>query len=128
MQAWVGAVIIVNGSLSTHGSCWGSALTLGVDAGVSTLGAVVGADGAVVFCLISGGCWMLEIVAHRLLMAISCSSVLVGERLSLMAVVSALRQWIMQSSAVKTGRLNVWCQKMTVLDTTIACMLLRRRV
>ena len=32
-----GAVIVVGGSLSTLGSCWGSALTLGVDAGVRTL-------------------------------------------------------------------------------------------
>ena len=43
-----GAVIVVGGLLSTLGSCWGSVLTLGVGAGVSTLGAGAGADGAVV--------------------------------------------------------------------------------
>ena len=123
-----GDAVVVGGLMSTLGSCWGSALTLGVDAGVSTLGAGAGADGAVVCCLISGGCWMLEKMACRLSMASSCSSVLEGERLALMAVVRALRQWTMQSSAVKTGRLSVWCQKMTVSDTTIACVLLRRRV
>ena len=64
----------------------------------------------------------------RLSIARSCLSVLVGDRLALMAVVRALRQWMMQSSADKNGRSNVWCQKMTVLDTTIACVLLRRRV
>ena len=42
------STLVVGGSLSTLGSCWGSALTLGVDAGVSTLGAGAGADGAVV--------------------------------------------------------------------------------
>ena len=70
----------------------------------------------------------MEKMACRLLIDRSCLSVLVGEKLAPMAVVSALRQWMMQSSAVKTGRLSVWCQKMTVLDTTIACVLLRRRV
>ena len=63
---------------------------------------------------------MLEKMARRLLIAGSCLSVLVGERLALMAVVRALRQWIMQSSAVKTGRLSVQYQKMTVSDTTFA--------
>ena len=71
---------------------------------------------------------MLEKMVHRLLVARICSSVLVGKQLALMAVVRALRQWIMQSSAVKTGRLSVWCLKMTVSDTTTACVLLRRRV
>ena len=71
---------------------------------------------------------MLEKMALRLLIARSCLSVLVGERLALIAVVRALRQWMMQSSAVKTGRLSVWGRKMTVLDTTIACVLLHRRV
>ena len=45
-----GAVIVVGGLLSTLGSCGGSALTLGVDTGVSTLGAGAWADGAVVCC------------------------------------------------------------------------------
>jgi hypothetical protein len=123
-----GAVIVVGGSLSTLGSCWGSALTLGVDSGVSTLGGGAGADGAVVCCWIAGGSWMLEKMARRLLIARSCLSILVGEQSALMAVVRALRQWMMRSSAVKTGRLSVWCRKMTVSDTTIACVLLRRRV
>ena len=122
-----GAVIVVGGSLSTLGSCWGSVLTLGVHDGVSTLGAGAGSDGAVACCWISDGRWMLEKMACRLSMASSCSSVLEGERLALMAVVRALRQWTMQSSAVKTGRLSVWCRKMTVLDTMIACVLLRKR-
>ena len=100
-------MIVVGGLLSTLGSCWGSVLTLGFCAGVSTLGAGAGADGAVVCCLISGGCWMLEKMARRLLIAMSCLSVLVGEQLALIAVVRALRQWMMQSSAVKTGRLSV---------------------
>ena len=52
---------------------------------------------------------MLEKMARRLSMARSCLSVLVGEQLALIAVVRALRQWMMQSSAVKTGRLSVWC-------------------
>ena len=52
-----GVVIVVGGSLSTLGSCKGSALTTGVDAGVSTLGVDAGvstlragarADGALV--------------------------------------------------------------------------------
>ena len=90
-----GAMVVVGGSLSTLGSCWGSALTLGVDAGVRTLGAGAGADGAVMCCWISGGCWMLENMACRLSIAKSCLSVLVGEQLALMAVVRALRQWIM---------------------------------
>ena len=51
-----GAIIVVGGSLSTLGSCGGSALTLGVDAGVITLGAEAGADGAVGCSLIAGGC------------------------------------------------------------------------
>ena len=71
---------------------------------------------------------MLEKMARRLSMARSCLSVLVGEQLALIAVVRALRQWMIRSSAVKTGRLSVWCQNMTVSDTTIACVLLRRRV
>ena len=32
---------------------------------------------------------------------------------------------MMQSSAVKNGRLSVWCQKMMVSDITIDCVLLR---
>ena len=48
--------------------------------------------------------------------------------MALIAVVRSLRQWMMQSYAVKTGRLSVCCQKMAVLDTTIACVLLSRRV
>ena len=71
---------------------------------------------------------MLEKMARRLLIARSCLSILVGEQLALMAVVRSLRQWMMQSSSVKTGRLSVWCQKMTVSDTTIACVLFCRRV
>ena len=57
------------------------------------------------------GCWMLEKMACRFLIDRSCLSVLVGEKLALIAVVRALRQWIMQSSAVRTGRLSVWCQR-----------------
>ena len=71
---------------------------------------------------------MLEKMAHRLLIARSCLSVHVGEQLAPMAVVRALMPWMMRTSAVKTGRLSVWCQKMAVSDTTIACVLLRRRV
>ena len=52
---------------------------------------------------------MLEKMACTLLMARRCSSVLVGEQSALIAVARALRQWMMQSSAVKTGRLSVWC-------------------
>ena len=74
-----GAVVVVGGLLSTLESCWGSALTLRFDAGLSTLGAGAGADGAVVCCWIAGGCWMLEKMAWRLSIARICSSVLVGE-------------------------------------------------
>ena len=95
---------------------------------MSTRVAGAGADGALVCCLIAGGCWILEKISCRLSIARSYSSVLVGEGLALIAVVRALRQWMMQSSAVKTGRLSVWCRKMTVSDTPIACVLLRRRV
>ena len=123
-----GDVVVGDVLLSTHGSCWGSALTLGVDAGVSTLGARAGADGAVVCCWIAGGYWLFEKMARRLSIARSCLSVLVGERLALIAVVRALRQWMMRSSAVKNGRSSFWCRKMTVLDTAIDCVLLRRRV
>ena len=90
-----GAVIVVGGLLSTLGNFWGSALTLQVDAGVSTLGGGAGADGAVVCLWITGGSWMLENMASRLSIARSCLSILVGEQLALMAVVRALRQWIM---------------------------------
>ena len=51
-----GVAIVVGGLLSTLGSCGGTALTLGVDAGVSTLVAGAGADGAVVCCWIANGC------------------------------------------------------------------------
>ena len=61
-----GAVLVVGGSLNTLGSCWGSAFTLGVDAGVSTLGAGAGADGGVVSCCTAGGCWMLEKMSKTL--------------------------------------------------------------
>ena len=49
----MGGAVIVDGDgglLSTLGSCWGSAVTLGVDAGVSILGFGARADGAVVSC------------------------------------------------------------------------------
>ena len=68
---------------------------------------------------------MLEKMACRISMVWSCLSVLVGERLDLIAVVRALRQWMMRSSAVKTGRLSVGCQKMTVSDTTMCCFFMR---
>ena len=57
-----------------------------------TLGAGAGADGAVVCCWIAGVFWTLEKIACRLLIARSCSSVLVGERLALIVIVRALRQ------------------------------------
>ena len=47
-------MVVVGESLSTLGSCWGSALALGVDNGVSTLGGRAGADGAVVCCWLAG--------------------------------------------------------------------------
>jgi hypothetical protein len=104
-----GVVIDFGDSLSNLESCGGSALILGVDAGVITLGAEAEADGAVVLCSSAGGCWRLEKMDCRLSIARSCSSVLVGDRLALIAVVRALRQWIMQSSAVENGRSSVWC-------------------
>ena len=55
-----GDVFVVGGLLSTLASCRCSALTLGVDAGVRTLGAGAGANGAVVCYWIAGGCWRLE--------------------------------------------------------------------
>ena len=58
-----GEVVVVDGLLSPLGKCWGSALTLGVDTGVSTLGAAAGADVAVECCWIAGGCWLLEKMA-----------------------------------------------------------------
>ena len=72
-------MIFVGGSLGTLGSCWGSILTLGADAGVSTLGAGAGADGAVECCWIADGFWMLGTMAHKLSIAGICSSILVGE-------------------------------------------------
>jgi hypothetical protein len=79
-DASMGGVVIVAGdSLSTLGSCGGSALTLGVDAGVITLGAEAEADGAVVCRSIAGGCWRLEKMDCRLSIARSCLSILVGD-------------------------------------------------
>ena len=75
---------------------------------MSTLGGETGADGAVVCCWLAGGSWMLEKIACILSIARICLSVLVGEQLAQMAVVRALRQWMIQSFAVKTGRLSVW--------------------
>jgi hypothetical protein len=98
---------------STLGSCWGGALTLGagagagtlgVAAGVGTLGVDVGSGGS---CVTAGGCWSGETMARRLSMARSWSSVLVGERTDLIAAVRAHRQWMMQSSADKYGKLSV---------------------
>ena len=73
-----GVVNVVSDSLRSLGSC-GGALTLRVDAGVITLGAEAEADGAVVCHSIAGGCWRLEKMDCRLLIARSCSSVLVGD-------------------------------------------------
>ena len=76
-----------------------------------TLGAEAEADGAVVCRSIAGGCWRLEKMDRRLSIVKSCLSVLVGDRLALIAVVRALRQWMMRSSAVKNGRSSVWSKR-----------------
>jgi hypothetical protein len=93
--------------MSTLGGSGGAIITLRVVAGVSTLGADSGVDGGVVMIGRSGGCWMVEKMARRLSMARSQSSVLVGERSARIAVVSALRQWMMRSLVVKAGRVSV---------------------
>ena len=74
-----GAAIVVGGLLITLRSWGGSALTLGADDGLITLGAEAGANGAVVCCLISGVCWRLEKMACRNSIARSCLYVLVGD-------------------------------------------------
>ena len=101
--------------VSTLESCWEGALTLGGAAGVGTLGGAAGVgtlgvdagSGRRGSCLISGGCWSGEKMALKLSMARSWSSVLVGERSALIAVVRARRQWMIRSSVVKAGRMSV---------------------
>ena len=114
-----GGAIGVAGSMCTPGSD----RTLGGGAGgvedSGSCSATLGADA-------SGGCCNVEKIARRLLIARSWSSVLVGVRSACIAVVRARRQWMMRSSVVIAGKVSVWWRKMTVSDTTVAWVLLRR--